>query len=121
MNGEPEDDEERHPLLGTIVDDDIPHLIDLPPPPAARQEPELYVVEHRPAPAKTYCESCSHVDSHADGCPRGDALDGLAELDREEAALEARSGGDAPEPITPLVRRIGASLLRRVARVLEPK
>lgn len=111
-----QDEDEFHPVIGTIVEDDIPDILDLPPPPAPERQ---YVVEHRPGTMKTYCESCGHVDSHAAGCPRGEALDQLAELDREEQELAARAAGD-PEPITPLVRRIGASLLRRVARALEP-
>jgi hypothetical protein len=114
-------DEDIHPLLGTIVEDDIPALVDLPPPPAIENPMlgDLHHIEVPPPRRKTYCESCGHVDSHASGCPRGEALEAIAELDREEAAEALMRAAD-PEPIIPLMRRIGASLLRRVARIVEP-
>lgn len=123
MNGEPENDD-LDPLLGTIVDDDIPDLVGLPPPPrpmleVVEDDEEVWELNVPPPRPKVYCESCGHVDSHADGCPRADALENLAALDAEEAAIEAARAAE-PEPITPLIRRIGASLLRRFARFVEP-
>lgn len=77
-------------------------------------QPEIVL----PAPPKQYCESCGHVDSHGYGCPQAAAEQMMLE-DAEEEAIEASSL--EPEPILPLVRRIGASVLRRFAKVIEPK
>jgi len=100
-----------HPLIG----DSAWEMPDLP------ESPVGYRVEVPPPQRKTYCESCGHVDSHAPGCPQATAEAMLEELDAEDAAELASQGGiGAPEPITPLLRRIGASILRRFARVIDP-
>ena len=101
----------EHPLIGGL---DLP---DLPASPL-----EYRRVEVPPAHRKTYCESCGHVDAHAPGCPQATAAMMLEELDAEDAAEELAAAPEtgAPEPITPLLRRIGASILRRFARIVEP-
>jgi hypothetical protein len=101
----------EHPLIAGYEHEvdflDVPALVDLPQPPAT--------------PRKTYCESCGHVDSHATGCPAAAAASMVAEDELEEQAEAATAAALDPEPLTPLIRRIGTSLLLRVARFVSPR
>jgi len=99
----------EHPLIGGLDDIDLVNL------PAAPHS-----VQRARAPLSTYCESCGHVDSHASGCPQANADAMLEELDEEEALETMTAVQNAPEPILPLIRRIGASLLRRFAQTIDP-
>ena len=63
---------------------------------------------------KGYCDACGGIGGHTPGCGgqrREEALEELAAMDAEDQ--EKRD--NQPEPIIPLVRRIGASILRRFA------
>lgn len=73
------------------------------------------VTEAKPTPPKPkqYCETCGHVDSHAEDCPEA--------MEPEHAPtvrIDVKTA-QKPEPIVPLLRRIGASAVRRVARKVE--
>lgn len=114
-----------HPLLGpTSAIEDTNH--DPAPPESESQERDLLgvgpVTESEP---KVYCESCgyvsySHMPQHAPGCPQEAAVALEAEeiVDSIDDPDETPSTNE-PEPIRPLVRRIAASILRRVARKLD--
>lgn len=81
----------------------------------------LYTLDEDYDDSRQYCDACGHVDAHAQGCPAARQRALLQELEAEEMA-EANPAAQqtAPEPIAPLVRRIGASLLVRLARWIEP-
>lgn len=113
------DDQPPHPLIQSseiLEESDIFGILDLP-------RPSSVEPEERPplAPSRSYCESCGHVGGHGKGCP-AEAAEAMAlEIAGEDEADARELAARTPEPILPLVRRIGASLLRRAAGILAPE
>ena len=61
------------------------------------------------------CESCAQVGQHAAGCPELDKLEAkrrIVELDQLDELIDARQ-------IRPLIRKLGATILRRIADKIE--
>lgn len=61
---------------------------------------------------RVYCEHCGHIDGHAPDCPG-------QQLTPPKAVPRAQTPQGSPEPIAPLVRRIGRSMLLRVLSALD--
>jgi len=107
---------EMHPLIGVagddvdIIEDDPTSVLGNPPAP-----PRLPTMQ-APRPMSTYCDGCGYVDSHAEDCIEQVRVD-IARANRREEALERAAEG---ETTTGLLRRLGAAVLRRLAKRLEP-
>ena len=102
-----EDDLIMHPALGQIVDDEPVVVVD-----------SIEVEARVPVRvARKYCDFCSHVESHARGCPE----ERRQQLEMEEARdlmadeLEKKNNPS----IRAQVRRFGALLFRALADKIE--
>ena len=113
MGTKPNGSGTMHPALGGIDEEGTPAQAEV-----ADVERSLPVqLPKMPAPPrrKSYCDICGMVDEHADGCDvltHQEAQQSLAELDAEEQRPEVPA-------IRPMLRRIGATLLRRLAAKIE--
>jgi hypothetical protein len=92
-----------HGQLGLLADE--PELPAAPPPPPAMDGPAPSVV------GRSYCDECGRIGGHAARCPT--AVNPEVEVVESEVLEHERP--DEPEPIRPLMRRIIASALRRLA------
>lgn len=108
----------RHPLIGE--ENDLDDVLDVDPggivgdqqhiiPPKARRTAPA-------SPAALYCDSCGHVGGHAYDCPQQVMLD----VQREQARDEALERAEALDSVSGMLRKLGATVLRKIAKKIDP-
>lgn len=102
--------------LAAIVESRAPQMYDAMDSVLATSEiPQDVLETTMQTPRDHYCDDCGHVGGHAPDCPAARR----ASLLEEEPEAPPRRRAPEIEPVGPLVRRIGRSLLLRVLHALD--